>query len=59
MTAVNFQEALQKFIKEANLDYKPTDEAFLEYLADFGAMEWDKVKRFSSPNSRIWYIAFW
>jgi ATP-dependent DNA helicase RecG len=38
-------EALQKFIKEANLNFKPTDEAFLEYLADFGAMEWDKEKQ--------------
>lgn len=38
-------EAMRKFIKEANLDYKPTDEAFLEYLADFGAMEWDKEKK--------------
>lgn len=43
-------EALQKFIKEANLDYKPTDEAFLEYLADFGAMEWDKEKNVFVPT---------
>ncbi|MBN2639682.1 MAG: hypothetical protein JXR65_11430 [Bacteroidales bacterium] len=43
-------EALQKFIKEANLDYKPTDEAFLEYLADFGAMEWDKEKKKFVPT---------
>lgn len=44
------EEALHKFIKEANLDYKPTDEAFLEYLADFGAMEWDKVKKIFVPT---------
>ena len=44
------EEALQKFIKEANLDYKPTDEAFLEYLADFGAMEWDKEKKIFVPT---------
>jgi ATP-dependent DNA helicase RecG len=43
-------EALQKFIKEANLNYKPTDEAFLEYLADFGAMEWDKEKKNFVPT---------
>jgi len=43
-------EALQKFIKEANLDYKPTDEEFLEYLADFGAMEWDKEKKEFVPT---------
>jgi ATP-dependent DNA helicase RecG len=43
-------EALQKFIKEANLDYKLSDEAFLEYLADFGAMEWDKEKKLFVPT---------
>lgn len=43
-------EALRKFIKEANLDFKPTDEAFLEYLADFGAMEWDKEKKVFVPT---------
>jgi ATP-dependent DNA helicase RecG len=43
-------EALQKFIKESNLDFKPTDEAFLEYLADFGAMEWDKEKKHFVPT---------
>ncbi|HZH87249.1 MAG TPA: ATP-binding protein [Brumimicrobium sp.] len=43
-------EALQKFIKEANLDFKSTDEAFLEYLADFGAMEWDKEKQHFVPT---------
>lgn len=44
------EEALRKFIKEANLDYKPSDEAFLEYLADFGAMEWDKEKKIFVPT---------
>lgn len=43
-------EALQKFIKEANLYFKPTDEAFLEYLADFGAMEWAKEKKKFVPT---------
>jgi ATP-dependent DNA helicase RecG len=43
-------EALKKFIKEAKLDFKPTDEAFLEYLADFGAMEWDKDKKVYVPT---------
>jgi ATP-dependent DNA helicase RecG len=43
-------EALQKFIKEANLNYKPTDENFLEYLADFGAMDWDKEKKMFVPT---------
>jgi len=41
------KEALLKFIKEAKLDFKPTDKTFLEYLADFGAMVWDQeIKRF-------------
>jgi ATP-dependent DNA helicase RecG len=43
-------EALKKFIKEAKLDFKPTDEAFLEYMADFGAMEWDKEKKVYVPT---------
>ncbi|AFL83010.1 putative transcriptional regulator with HTH domain [Belliella baltica DSM 15883] len=43
-------EALRKFIKEANLDFKPTDEAFLEYLSDFGAMELDKEKKKYVPT---------
>lgn len=43
-------EALQKFIKEASLAFKPTDEAFLEYLADFGAMEWNKEKKLFVPT---------
>jgi ATP-dependent DNA helicase RecG len=44
------EEALRKFIKEANLDFKPTDEAFLEYLSDFGAMELDKEKKKYVPT---------
>ena len=42
--------AVRKFIKESNLDFKSTDEAFLEYLADFGAMEWDKEKKQFVPT---------
>ncbi len=44
------EEALQKFIKESHLDYKPTDKAFLEYLADFGAMELNKEKNQLIPT---------
>jgi ATP-dependent DNA helicase RecG len=44
------EEALKKFIKESDLDYKPTDEAFLEYLADFGAMVWNKEKKQFVPT---------
>ena len=43
-------EALRKFIKEAKLEYKPTEEAFLEYLSDFGAMERDKEKNQYIPT---------
>lgn len=43
-------EALQKFIKESKLKYQPSDEAFLEYLADFGAMEWDKDDKLFVPT---------
>lgn len=43
-------EALQKFIKESKLKYQPSDEAFLEYLADFGAMEWDKEDKLFVPT---------
>lgn len=43
-------EALNKFIKEAKLNFQPADEAFLEYLADFGAMEWDKDKKVFVPT---------
>lgn len=42
--------ALQKFIKESKLDFNPTDKAFLEYLADFGAMEWNKEKKQFIPT---------
>lgn len=38
------QEALNKFILEAQLDYKIEDDSFWEYLSDIGAMEWDKKK---------------
>lgn len=39
--------ALQKFIDEAKLSYKITDKSFLEYISDFGAMEWnDKNNNF-------------
>lgn len=41
-------KALQKFIREAKLDYKIGDKAFYEYLTDFGAMELD-----SSTNKFI------
>lgn len=43
-------EALQKFINEANLDFQVTDEEFLEYLADFGAMEWEPEKKQFVPT---------
>lgn len=43
-------QALQKFIDESNLDYKFSDEEFLEYLADFGAMEWDQDKKQFVPT---------
>ena len=47
-------EALQKFIDEAKLPYKIKDEGFLEYLADFGAMEWDeKSKTFKATGFGI------
>jgi ATP-dependent DNA helicase RecG len=42
--------ALTKFIKGANLDFKTTDNTFLEYLADFGAMEWSKEKNQFVPT---------
>lgn len=42
--------ALQKFIDKANLKFKVTDESFLEYLADFGAMEWDINKKQYVPT---------
>ena len=41
------ETALKKFIVESNLDYKPTDQTFFEYLSDFGAMEWrSETKQF-------------
>lgn len=43
-------EALMKFIQEANLNYTVNDESFLEYLADFGAMEWSKSKKVFVPT---------
>jgi len=42
--------ALEKFIKESNLNFKTSNEAFLEYLADFGAMEWSKEKKQFVPT---------
>lgn len=42
--------ALEKFIKEAKLRFKPNDESFLEYLSDFGAMEWDVNKKQFVPT---------
>ena len=42
--------ALEKFIKESSLDFKASDETFLEYLADFGAMEWNKEKKQFVPT---------
>jgi len=40
-------EALQKFIDETNLMYSIKEDAFLEYLTDFGAMEWNnELKKF-------------
>jgi ATP-dependent DNA helicase RecG len=42
--------ALEKFIKEAKLRFKPNDESFLEYLSDFGAMEWDVDKKQFIPT---------
>jgi ATP-dependent DNA helicase RecG len=41
------ETALNKFIKEANLDFSPNDTSFYEYLSDFGAMEWNnETKQF-------------
>lgn len=42
--------ALQKFIDEAKLPYKITDESFLEYLSDFGAMEWNDENKIFIPT---------
>lgn len=35
------EEALQKFVSESKLPFQITDESFLEYLADIGAMVYD------------------
>ena len=43
-------KALQKFIDESNLNYTIKDEAFLEYLADFGAMEWSQSNKQFVPT---------
>ncbi|TQO38692.1 ATP-dependent DNA helicase RecG [Arenibacter algicola] len=43
-------KALQKFINESNLNYTINDESFLEYLADFGAMEWSQSKKRFVPT---------
>lgn len=46
--------ALQKFIDEAQLPYKVTDDKLWEYLSDFGAMEWDeKNNRFNATGYGI------
>jgi ATP-dependent DNA helicase RecG len=42
--------ALNKFIKESDLEYDYKDEEFLEYLADFGAMEWSEGKKQFIPT---------
>jgi ATP-dependent DNA helicase RecG len=42
--------ALQKFIDEAKLPYKINNNDFLEYLADFGAMEWKKESKQFVPT---------
>ena len=40
-------KALQKFINEAKLSYKIDEDSFLEYLSDFGVMEFNtKTKKF-------------
>ena len=44
------EEALKKFIKESNLEYDYKEEDFLEYLADFGAMEWSESKGVFIPT---------
>lgn len=43
-------KALQKFISESNLNYNVNEESFLEYLADFGAMEWSQDKNKFIPT---------
>jgi len=43
-------EALQKFITEAKLDYKPKDQEFQNYLADIGAMQLDEKTKIFRPT---------
>jgi len=43
-------QALQKFIDEAKLPFKIKDETFLEYLSDFGALEWDVKSKTYKPT---------
>lgn len=42
--------ALQKFIDRARLSFKPREEALYQYLADFGAMEWDASSKKYIPT---------
>jgi len=42
--------ALGKFIIESKLDFNPNSVEFLEYLSDFGAMEWDADKKQFTPT---------
>lgn len=43
-------EALEKFIKEAKLSYKPTDIEFQAFLADIGAMQLDEKANTYRPT---------
>lgn len=43
-------KALNKFIKEANLNYQISDDSFLEYLSDFGALKWSESKKKYIPT---------
>ena len=43
-------DALDKFIKEANLDFKSDEQDFLDFLSDFGAMEWNQEKEQFIPT---------
>lgn len=42
--------ALQKFIDESKLDYEISEDTFLEFLSDFGAMEWDSLEKQFVPT---------
>lgn len=44
------ESALKKFIKESELNYDFKDMSFLQYLADFGAMEWSEDKKQFIPT---------